>query len=184
MPADVAAGARLSALQGLTSAGCRVTKTIRALPRDGARAMEIRMGKRRNPHPQHLQDNIFAGNPFLDDLLAWRHSPEGEQFAEFSDVLCDVMDHVQLDARQRQFIWPDGERLDLDRSVARIRQHYPDLRRDWIEEYLIDWIEMDYAPEHYSMAQLDELDRLTARWIADHLRHRNTAKKQNRTRHS
>jgi hypothetical protein len=58
------------------------------LPRDGeAReilARENLMGKRRNQHPQQLQDNqdsIFAGNPFLDDLLAWRHSPEGEQFA-------------------------------------------------------------------------------------------------------
>jgi hypothetical protein len=33
------------------------------------------MGKRRNQHPQQLQDNIFAGNLFFDDLLAWRHSP-------------------------------------------------------------------------------------------------------------
>jgi hypothetical protein len=147
------------------------------------------MGKRRNQHPQPLQDifagNIFAANPFLDDLLAWRHSPEGEQFAAFSDVLCDVMEDVQLDARKRQFIWPDGERLDLDQSVARIQAQYPDRRRDWIEEYLIDWIEMDYAPEHYSTAQLDELDSLTARWIADHSRRcRKTTKRQTRTRHS
>jgi hypothetical protein len=152
--------------------------------RGDGNSMEILMGKRRNQHPQQLQDNIFAGNPFLDDLLAWRHSPEGEQFAGFSDALCDVMENVQLDARKRQFIWPDGERLDLDQSVARIHQHYPDFRRDWIEEYLIDWMEMDYAPEHYSTAQLDELDTLTARWTADILRHRNTAKRQNRTRHS
>ena len=161
------------------------------LPRDGeAReilARENPMGKRRNQHPQQLQDNqdsIFAGNPFLDDLLAWRHSPEGEQFAAFSDVLCDVMEQVQLDPRQRLFIWPDGERLDLDQSVARIHQQYPDWRHDWIEEYLIDWIEMDYAPEHYSTAQLEELDRLTERWVADHLRKAKTAKKAKRTRHS
>ena len=146
--------------------------------------MEILMGKRRNQHPQPLQDTIFAGNPFLDDLLAWRHSPEGEQFAAFSDVLCDVIEDVQLDARKRQFIWPDGERFDLDQSVARIQAQYPDWRRDWIEEYLIDWIEMDYAPEHYSTAQLDELDSLTARWIADHSRCRKTTKRQTRTRHS
>ena len=80
------------------------------------------------------------------------------------------MEDVQLDARKRQFIWPDGERLDIVQSIARIHQRYPDMRRDWIEEYLLDWIEMDYAPEHYSKAQLDELDRLTARWIADHSR--------------
>jgi len=36
---------------------------------------------------------------------------------------------------------------------------------------------MDYAPEHYSQAQLDELDRLTAQWIADHLRRAKTSKK-------
>src|SRR4029077_5193359 len=38
-------------------------------------ARENLMGKRRNQHPQQSQDNqdsIFAGNPFLDDLLAWR----------------------------------------------------------------------------------------------------------------
>ena len=142
------------------------------------------MGKGRNQHPQQLQDNIFAGNLFFDDLLAWRHSPEGEQFAEFSDTLCDVMEDVQLDARKRQFIWSDAERLDIVQSVARIHQQYPDMRRDWIEEYLIHWMEMDYAPEHYSTAQLDELDTLTARWTADILRHRKTAKRQNRTRHS
>ena len=37
---------------------------------------------------------------------------------------------------------------------------------------------MDYAPEHYSQAQLDELDTLTARWIADHSRRAKTAKKK------
>ena len=60
-----------------------------------------------------------------------------EQFAEFSDTLCDVMEDVQLDARKRQFIWPDGERLDIVQSIARIHQRYPDMRRDWIEEYLL-----------------------------------------------
>src|ERR1700733_4108238 len=101
------------------------------------------MGKRRNPHPQPRQDNIFAANPFLDYLLAWRHSPEGEQFAEFSDVLCEVMEHVELDPRQRLFVRPDGQRLDLDQSVKRIQAQHPDQRPDWIEEYPIDWIEMD-----------------------------------------
>ena len=94
------------------------------------------------------------------------------------------MEDVQLDARKRQFIWSDAERLDIVQSVARIHHQYPDMCRDWIEEYLLDWIEMDYAPEHYSKAQLDELDRLTARWIADHFRRAKRTKRQRRTRHS
>jgi len=142
------------------------------------------VGNWRKENADDLEDSIFANNPFLDDLLEWRHSPEGQQFAELADALCDLMEDVQLDAKQHKFIWPDGRRLDLDQSVAHIQKQYPDFRRDWIEEYLIDWIDMDYAPEHYSEAQLDELDKLTARWIADHKRRAKASKRHGRTRHS
>jgi hypothetical protein len=118
------------------------------------------VGNWRKENADDLEDGIFANNPFLDDLLEWRHSPEGQQFAEFADALCDLMEDVQLDAKQRKFIWPDAQRLDLDQSVAHVQKQYPDFRQDWIEEYLIDWIDMDYAPEHYSEAQLDELTSL------------------------
>jgi hypothetical protein len=135
------------------------------------------VGSWRKENANDSGDSIFANNPFLEDLLEWRDSPEGQQFAEFADALCDLMEDVHLDAAQRRFIWPDGKRLDLNQSVAHIQKQYHGFRRDWIEEYLIDWIDMDYAPEHYSRAQLDELDRLTAQWIADHLRRAKTSKK-------
>ncbi len=34
------------------------------------------------------------------------------------------------------------------------------------------WIEMGYAQEHYSQQQLDELDRLTEKWVEDYERSR------------
>jgi hypothetical protein len=135
------------------------------------------VGSWRKENANDSGDSIFANNPFLEDLLEWRDSPEGQQFAEFADALCDLMEDVHLDAAQRRFVWPDGKRLDLNQSIAHIQKQYHGFRRDWIEEYLIDWIDMDYAPEHYSRAQLDELDRLTAQWIADHLRRAKTSKK-------
>ena len=151
--------------------------------------MAKRLGKWRNQQPQQRQnniwqENIFAGNPFFDDLLAWRDSPEGEQFAACADTLCDVMEDVQLDARQRQFIWPDGERLDLVQSIQRIQKLYPDFPGHEIEEVLLNWIDMGYDPENYSQAQLNELDSLTERWVADHLRNANASKTRKRTRHS
>ena len=146
--------------------------------------MEILMGKRRTQYPQQLQDNIFAGNLFFDDLLDGGIRLRASNLLSSPTPLCDVMEDVQLDARKRQFIWSDAERLDIVQSVARIHQQYPDMCRDWIEEYLLDWIEIDHAPEHYSKAQLDELDRLTARWIADHFRRAKRTKRQRRTRHS
>ena len=142
------------------------------------------MGSWRKENADDLEDSIFANNPFLEDLLEWRDSPEGQQFSELADALCDLMEGVHLDAAQRRFIWPDGTRLDLDQSVAHIQKQYPDFRRDSIEEYLIDWIDVDYAPDHCSQAQLDELDTLTARWISDHARRAKTSKKKRKTRHS
>jgi len=103
---------------------------------------------------------------------------------EISDVLSTLLENVKLDARQRKVIWPDAERLDLDHSIERIRKLHPDFPSEGIEEALINWIEMEYAPESYSESQLDELDRLTDRWIADYLRKARTSKKRKRTRYS
>ena len=83
-----------------------------------------------------------------------------------------------------KLIWPDAEPLDLEQSIQRIQKEYPDFPRDEVEEFLLDWIDMGYDPENYSQAQLDELDSLTERWVADHLRKKKASKKQKRTRHS
>src|SRR5262249_39980173 len=76
--------------------------------------------------------------------------------------------HVGLDVRQRKFLWPDAKRLDLDQSVRRINQQYPDFPKDKIEEFLIYWIQELYVPEGYSESQMDELERLTEQWAKDH----------------
>jgi hypothetical protein len=91
---------------------------------------------------------------------------------------------VELDAKQRQLIWPDAERLDLVQSNQRIQKLYPDFPGHEIEEVLLNWIDMGYNPENYSQAQPNELDGLTERWVADHLRNANVSKTRKRTRHS
>jgi hypothetical protein len=93
------------------------------------------MSKQRKQLPE---DNVFADNPFLEGLLEWRDSPEGEQIIEVSDALWDLLDNVQLDAEQRKFIWPDAQRLDLEESVQYIQKQYPNFSYDQIEEFLID----------------------------------------------
>jgi len=123
------------------------------------------------------QDSVFENNPFVDGLFEWMDSPEGGQYMEISETLWTLMEGVHLDARQRKVTWPDAERLDLAQSVQRIQKLHPDFPREGIEVALINWIEMEYAPESYSESQLDELDRLTERWIADHHRKAKTSKK-------
>jgi hypothetical protein len=133
---------------------------------------------------QQSQDSIFVDNPFVDGFLEWMGSREGRQCIEVRDVLWGLLEDVELDAKQRQLIWPDAERLDLEQSIQRVQKKYLDFPRDEVDEFLLDWIDMGYDPENYSQAQLDELDSLTERWVADHLRMTKASKKQKRTRHS
>lgn len=130
------------------------------------------MGKRREQHP-------FADNPFVDELLDWMGSPEGQLSIEVSDTLWEVMENVQLDARQRELLWPEAQPLSLEQSVERIHKAYPHFPRGRIESFLISWLE-SYAPEGYSQEQLDELDQLAEQWIDDY----EQAQKPARTRDS
>jgi hypothetical protein len=84
--------------------------------RDGPDLFEDLMSKQRRAQPQ---DSIFANNPFVDGFLEWMGSREGQQCIEIHDVLWDLLEDVQLDAKQRQLIWPDAERLDLWATIRK-----------------------------------------------------------------
>jgi hypothetical protein len=57
----------------------------------------------------------------VDGFLEWMGSREGRQCIEVRDVLWDLLDDLELDAKQRQLIWPDAERLDLVQSISASR---------------------------------------------------------------
>lgn len=120
---------------------------------------------------------------FIEEIVEWIDSPEGQHWAEVSDTLEDLLKDVDLDVKQRKFIWPDAKRLDLDQSIRCIKKRYPNLPRNKIEEFLIEWIEMSYATESYSEAQMNEVEKLAERWIAAHFRQTKNSKR-GKTRHS
>jgi hypothetical protein len=110
-------------------------------------------------------------------------SPEGQQSIEVRDVLWNLVE----DAARRQATQIDLARRRIARSrasIQHVQKKYPDFPRNEVEEFLLDWIDMGYDPENYSQAQLDELDSLTERWVADHLQKAKASKKHKRTRHS
>jgi hypothetical protein len=116
---------------------------------------------------------VSEPNPFVDGGRDWMDLPDDGQTAiDIMDELFPVMEALELDAKACQVIWPDGQRLSIDESVQRIHADHPTFPADKIEDHIIFWIEMDYAPEHYSPKQLDELDRSTEKWIAAHNRRR------------
>lgn len=111
-------------------------------------------------------------------------SPDGELSGAVSDAVCALLQQADVDAKRRKIIWPDGKRLSIAGSVQRIHAACPDFPPELIEEHLIGWLDLEFAPPNYSRQQLDELDSLTEKWIEDHERQTENLRKRLRTRHS
>ena len=125
------------------------------------------MGKKRK---QPSEQSVFDDNPFLEGFFAWMDSPEGERAREVLDALLDLMEDVQVDPKQRKFVWPDAGSLDLQQSIEHIQKECPDFSVEEIEGHLLYWIESGYGPDNCSQEQLEELERLNLQWVADYTR--------------
>lgn len=112
-----------------------------------------------------LEQELSQIMAFIDDPFEPMCSPESDLYREVRETLWPLLETLHVDAKKRKIIWPDGKRLNLDESVQNIHTNYPDFPRELIEYRLISWLEMEYAPHNYSPGQLDELNRLTERWI-------------------
>ena len=130
------------------------------------------MGKKRKPswNSNAYDDDLVDDNPFVEGLFALMDSDEGQKYMRLSDTLWGLMDKVRIDAKKRLFIWSDTQQLDLDQSITYIHGRYPDFSYESIDDFLTEWLLSGYDPENYSRAQLDELDKLTQRWVDDHQR--------------
>ena len=125
------------------------------------------MGKKRW---QVSEQTIFDDNPFLDGFFEWMDSPEGERATEVLDTLLDLMADVHVDPKQRRFVWPDAGQLTLQQSIEHIQKQCPDFSVEEIEGHLLYWIESGYGPDNCSEQQLEELEKLSLQWVADHTR--------------
>jgi len=126
---------------------------------------------------KEYEANVWENNPFIDGLFEWMDSPRGQLSDEVREATWHGLEKVGVDATHRKLIWEDGRRLCIDESVQRILGDYPDLPVELIETHLIAWLEMEFAPKTYSQEQIDELDRLTEKWVNDHYSQRQTALK-------
>ena len=139
------------------------------------------MGKKRK---QVSEQTIFDDNPFLDGFFEWMDSPEGERATEVLDTLLDLMEGVQVDPKQRRFVWPDAGQLTLQQSIEHIRKQCPDFSVEEIEGHLLYWIESGYGPDNCSEQQLEELEKLSLQWVAETHDGRLRDNEPRKTRHS
>lgn len=123
------------------------------------------------------EGSLFENNPFIDGLFEWMDSPRGQLSDEVREATWYSLENVDADAANRKLIWDDGSQLSIDDSVQRVLGDFPDFPVELIETHLIAWLEMEFAPKTYSQEQLDELDRLTEKWVDDHYgQHQTTLK--------
>jgi len=112
--------------------------------------------------------SVWENNPFIDGLFEYMASPEGQLADEVREVTWRLLKNVDVDATDRKLLWDDGRRLSIAESVQRLHAQCPEYPVDLIESCLIIWLEGEFAPKSYSQEQMDELDRLTEKWIDDH----------------
>ena len=131
--------------------------------------------------------NPFSSNndedPF-DEYEEYGNSPESMLYFEVDETVTEALERADFDAKARQIIWEDGQRLSITASALRIRADHPDYPLNSIEEHIIEWLLGEFAPPTYTPEQLDELDQLTLAWTEYHTRQSKTASKGSRTRHS
>jgi hypothetical protein len=117
-----------------------------------------------------LHDPPLGDNPFLKGLSQWLDSPEGELADEAREVVWPLLDAAQIDVEHGTITWPEAKPLDIQQSVLRIHEDHPRLTEALIEDKVIAWLELEYAPDNYSSEQMDELERHIDRWIKRHHR--------------
>ena len=99
-----------------------------------------------------------------DDFLEWLGSSEGMESMEAVDCVFNALDGARVDPCARRIIWPDGESLNIDQSVERIKKD-SGLSSEVILSHLIGWLQMEYTPEGFDEKQMERFENQIDSWM-------------------
>jgi hypothetical protein len=85
-------------------------------------------------------DDIEEDTSLIGDVLAYMNSPEGELFIEVGDIVSGMLEQADVDAKERQIIWDNGDRLSIGACAQRIAVEHPEYPLDIIAENVIIWL--------------------------------------------
>ena len=101
---------------------------------------------------------------FWDDFPEWLGSSEGVESMEAVDFVFNALDGARVDPSARKIIWPDGESLNIDQSVQRIKKD-SGLNGQVILSHLIGWLQMEYTPEGFDEEQMERFENQIESWV-------------------
>lgn len=129
------------------------------------------MGKRQDR-------SLLESKRLVEDSVGWTDSPEDELSDQVMDAVWAVLEQASINARKRKIIWADGQKLSINQSVNRIHADCQSFPRELIETHLLGWLEQVIVSPFTSADQLDELNRLTGKWIEAHEKQAEVAQKK------
>jgi hypothetical protein len=103
----------------------------------------------------------------LARLFQWLDTEEGMISMKAIDDVAAALDGVDLDAKERRIVWPDGKRLTIDQAVRRI-QNKTAIDFYIIENHVICWLEMRFQPNGLDEKQMEEFEVQINEWLKAH----------------
>jgi hypothetical protein len=85
-----------------------------------------------------------------------------------SDTASDLLEREQMSMQKSvrsSGRTANGYRLRITASAQRIRAEHSDYPLNFIEEHVIEWPLLEFAPPTCTPEQVDELDRVTQTWV-------------------
>src|SRR5262245_5186406 len=132
-----------------------------------------------------LQDKTSVENKRLvEESIGWAASPEEALSDQVGEAVWEILETAKINARKRKIIWADGQKLSINQSIRRIHADYQGVPLELIEANVLEWLEQAVFSQFSSEEQLDQLDRLTQKWIEAHDRREEAEEDRTRTRHS
>lgn len=125
-----------------------------------------------------LDDPTLMESGFLEGLNPPESSSDEDLADEAREIVWSLLDAAQIDAQVGTITWSEAKTLDIQQSVRWIHEERPHLPEALIEDKVIAWLELEYAPANYSSEQMEELERRIDRWINTHHRQKRGRKKR------
>jgi 23S rRNA G2069 N7-methylase RlmK/C1962 C5-methylase RlmI len=83
------------------------------------------------------------------------------------EAVAAALQGAQVDIEKRRIVWPDGKKLTIDGTAARIqRRSGSDLKA--ITSHVIGWLEMHFEPTGLDEEQMDLFEANIQEWIEDY----------------
>ena len=82
-------------------------------------------------------------------------------------LVFNALDGARVDPFERRIIWPDGESLNIDQSVGRIRKD-SGFENQAILSHLIGWLQMEYTPEGFDEEQMERFENQIENWVEEY----------------